>query len=130
MKILLYIIASIFVSHSLAQTDSNDEKDYFTKKELELIKSTAKSLKELTFTKAVKQFGEPEEKNRIEITEEVLKALFSEEIIEKHFSNKLRPPESDYLLECNWKILSESWLTVWYKRENNKWLPIDILTNM
>jgi len=127
MRIVLSIIVLIFAFQCNAQHNLDSGKEGYTSKERKSLVKDSKKFEKINFKKAVNKFGEPYETRKIKITPEALSSFLSSDLIEKYFPKNEKQPKESYVLEANWKMLSASWITVWYKLEKNVWKPINTL---
>lgn len=130
MKIVLSTILLILTFHCKAQNSAGAKETNDSSKEHKRLVKDSKKLKTLAYSKAIKKFGKPYETRKIEISNETLQSIFSDDLIREHFPENANNHIGSHVIEASWKMLSESWITVWYKLENNKWKPINTLTTI
>lgn len=129
----IYLLAS-FLLFSISYCQETKNCDYTTVAPVEnedysILKKDATLLMKLTYSEAVKKFGLPCEYEELAITHENLIDFISTSTIEKHFANN-KSNTIIKILTVDFKRLSQSYITVWYKFENGKWLPIETLTSV
>lgn len=127
MRTILFLLVSITILECNAQNNSVSDEENYNNREFKSLYKDANKFKKLTFNKAVKRYGEPYESTKIELTTEALTLHLSDELIKKHFPENGKYIKEPYLLEASWKRLDESWITVWYKFEDDVWKPVNML---
>lgn len=86
-------------------------------------------LMKLNYQEAVKKFGTPHTEGKYKIEKEG-EGFEIDGIIQKHFPNKEYLKEPFFILEAAWKRQQESWVKIWYKEENDKWIPFEMLVTI
>ncbi len=97
--------------------------------DVEALNKDTEELKQLLFKEAIKKFGPPEDKSKIQLKEGEMSGEV-QGLADKHFPNKKYVKEKVYLLEASWKKQKESWITVWYVYEDKQWKPLDVLVSI
>ncbi|MDY7395058.1 hypothetical protein UMM65_07380 [Aureibaculum sp. 2210JD6-5] len=97
--------------------------------DVEKLRNDQAQLSQLDFKVAIAKHGEPQEKDFIKIKKDSI-PFNLELLIEKHYPNKEYLTTNIGILEASWKLQDQSWIQVWYKLENDKWIPIDVLVTV
>ncbi len=51
------------------------------------------------------------------------------DIFEKAFPKETERVDGLKILEASWLRQRQSWIVVWYKKENSQWIPIEMLVS-
>lgn len=115
------ILFFIFYS-SFAQQDANI-KCYVQ------IKKETKMLNKVEFNKAIKKLGNAFEQHSYTVQAKELPSILSSKTIAKHYKHT-KDAASIIILEASFKRCNGSFITVYYKQKNRKWLPLESLVSL
>lgn len=93
------------------------------------LEKNKEQLSSLDYKLAVKSYGEPEENEFIKLNKESVQFEWGIGI-KKHFPNKAYETVAIPILEASWQLQNQSWITVWYKMENEVWKPFEVLVTI
>jgi len=127
MRTIVFLLLLVFSFTCAAQNNTTSAVDTYTKKEIKHIEKRAKKLKKLNYSKVIKRYGAPDESSERTLTEENLSQVLSDALIAEHFPTLTSDSKGAQLKEASWKMMSKSWITIWYKLDGNAWRPINEL---